>query len=308
MIDKELDAQVRNAAFEFLSEQTQLHGEILTWAILAKGFEFKGQKVSLLSMNGIFKPALLPHAPLTLRTAAPDGNSYRRYDDEIGSDGLIKYRYQGDNPDSGDNVRLRAAMTENLPLIYLYGVAVGRYRPVWPTFVVADNRADMSVTLAMDDPTALMGKFKDHEYAEEAPRRRYVTALVQRRLHQQLFREQVIRAYRVQCAICRLQHDELLEAAHIIPDSDPEGTAIVSNGISLCSIHHTAYDRNILGIRPDCVVQVRKDVLNESDGPMLKYGLQGFQDKKINVPRQEMLKPNPVFLERRYSAFLSAER
>ncbi|MEQ1882145.1 MAG: HNH endonuclease [Burkholderiales bacterium] len=308
MNDRELDAQVRTAAFNFLAEQTQLHGDILTWEILSKGFLFKGQKVSLVSVNGIFKPAILPLAPLSLRTAAPDGNNYRLYNDEIGADGQIKYRYRGDNPDLGDNVRLRAALHENVPLVYLFGVSTGRYKPVWPAYVVADSKVEMAVTLAMDDPTALIGKAKDHEYSEEAPRRRYVTTLVQRRLHQQLFREQVIRAYRVQCAICRLQHDELLEAAHIIPDSDPEGAATVSNGISLCSIHHTAYDRNILGIRPDCVVQVRKDVLSESDGPMLKYGLQGFQDQRISVPRQEMLKPNPAFLGRRFSAFLSADR
>jgi hypothetical protein len=29
-----------------------------------------------------------------------------------------------------------------------------------------------------------------------------------------------------------------------------------------------------LGIRPDLVVEVRRDVLEETDGPMLKYGLQ----------------------------------
>lgn len=308
MKDRELDAQVRNAAFDFLTEQTQLHGDILSWSILSKGFLFKDRKVPLVSMNGIFKPAILPLAPLSLRTAAPDGNSYRRYDDEIGADGQIKYKYRDDNPDIGDNVRLRTALQENLPLIYLFGVSQGRYKPVWPAYVVADNAAAMSVTLAVDDPSALIGQVKDHDYTEASPRRRYVTTLVQRRLHQQLFREQVIRAYRVQCAICRLQHDELLEAAHIIPDNDPDGAATVSNGISLCSIHHTAYDRNILGIRPDCVVQVRKDVLNESDGPMLKYGLQGFQDSKLSVPRQDALKPNPAFLERRFSSFLSADR
>lgn len=305
MSDRDLDAQVRTAAFQFLSEQTQLHGDILTWDILSKGFLYKGQKVPLVSMNGIFKPAILPHAPLTLRTAPPDGNSYRRYDDEIGADGEIKYKYRGDNPNFGDNIRLRAALSENVPLIYLFGVSTGRYKPVWPTYVVADSRIEMAVTLLMDDPTALVVKTKEPEYSEEAPRRRYVTTLVQRRLHQQLFREQVIRAYRVQCAICRLKHNELLEAAHIIPDNDPDGAATVSNGIALCSIHHAAYDRNILGIRPDCVVQVRKDVLTESDGPMLRYGLQGFQDQKINIPRQELLKPNPTFLQRRYSAFLS---
>lgn len=308
MDDRELDALVRTSAFEFLKVQTRVQGDILSWDILTKGFLFQGERVSLVSMNGIFKPAILSRAPLSLRTAPPDVNNLRRYDDEIGDDGRIEYKYRGENPDSGDNVRLRTAMRDNLPLIYLFGVAPGRYKPVWPVYIRADNKATLSVTLEVDDPSVLIDRSKDHDYSDEAPRRRYVTTIVQRRLHQQLFREQVIRAYRVQCAICRLQHDELLEAAHIIPDKDPDSNSTVPNGISLCSIHHTAYDRNILGIRPDCVVQVRKDVLDEVDGPMLKYGLQGFQDSKLIIPRQEALKPNPLFLERRYSSFLSAGR
>ena len=41
-------------------------------------------------------------------------------------------------------------------------------------------------------------------------RGRYVTSLVRRRLHQRSFRERVLRAYRDQCALCRLRHQELL--------------------------------------------------------------------------------------------------
>ncbi len=38
-----------------------------------------------------------------------------------------------------------------------------------------------------------------------------------------------------------------LEAAHILADSEG-GTPIVPNGISLCRIHHGAFDHLILGI------------------------------------------------------------
>ena len=30
--------------------------------------------------------------------------------------------------------------------------------------------------------------------------------------------------------MCRLRHEELLDAAHIIPDADPEGEPVVSKG------------------------------------------------------------------------------
>jgi putative restriction endonuclease len=60
----------------------------------------------------------------------------------------------------------------------------------------------------------------------------------------------------------------LLGAAHIIPDSDPEGHPEVSNGLSLCKIHRAAFDRGIIGIRPDYAIEVREDALKEVDGPM----------------------------------------
>ena len=39
------------------------------------------------------------------------------------------------------------------------------------------------------------------------------------------------------------------------------------------------------GIRPDYVVEVRRDVLEETDGPMLIHGLQGFQGQRLRLPR-----------------------
>jgi putative restriction endonuclease len=41
----------------------------------------------------------------------------------------------------------------------------------------------------------------------------------------------------------------------------------------MCSLHHTAYDTNVIGISPDYVVHVRGGVLREQDGPMLQHGL-----------------------------------
>ncbi len=68
-----------------------------------------------------------------------------------------------------------------------------------------------------------------------------------------------------------------LKSAHIIPDSDKRGSPIVSHGLSLCEIHHAVFDQNILGVDPDCVVHIRKDILEEKDGPMLKHGLQELE-------------------------------
>ena len=116
----------------------------------------------------------------------------------------------------------------------------------------------------------------------------------------------MLNAYKEQCSICRLRHRELLEAAHILPDKHPLGEPVVSNGLALCKLHHAAYDRNILGISPDLHIQIRKDVLEEIDGPMLIHVLQDFQGTKIFTPRSSHLKPNPAFLEERFKIFTEA--
>ena len=135
-------------------------------------------------------------------------------------------------------------------------------------------------------------------------RREYVTSLARRRLHQEAFRERVLRAYRNQCAFCRLRHSELLDAAHIIPDREPEGEPVIRNGISLCRLHHAAFDRFFLAVRPDHIIEVRQDVLEEIDGPTLQHAIQGLHGQPIVLPRKSEEQPATEFLLERYGRFL----
>ena len=136
--------------------------------------------------------------------------------------------------------------------------------------------------------------------------RRYVTVETRRRPHQNAFREQVIHAYDEHCAICNLHHPELLDAAHIIRDSDQEGIPIINNGLSLCKIHHAAYDQNFIGIDQDSRVHVRRDILIERDGPMLKHGLQELDGWNIRTPQRRKDRPDPDRLALRFMECLSA--
>jgi putative restriction endonuclease len=98
----------------------------------------------------------------------------------------------------------------------------------------------------------------------------------------------------------------VLDAAHILPDGHPRGEPVVPNGLALCKLHHAPFDRHFLGVRPDLTVELRPDVLHEPDGPMLKYGLQGFEGARLVVPREPALRPNREFLEERYGMFRKA--
>ncbi len=116
------DTRIRAAAFTWLVEQVVVHGDVLPREILAEGFILDGTRVPLVGPQGIVKPRLLREAPLSI-TTAPDGP----YDDAFGSDGLLRYRYRGEDPNHPDNRGLRTAMENHLPLVYFHSVARGRY-------------------------------------------------------------------------------------------------------------------------------------------------------------------------------------
>jgi hypothetical protein len=62
-----------------------------------------------------------------------------------------------------------------------------------------------------------------------------------------------------------------------------------------------------MGIRPDLVVEIRKGILDESDGPLLIHGLKEWHNKKlIVIPHSPRLKPRADFLEERFEMFRKA--
>ena len=300
----DIDAKVRLAAFKWLEEQCQIYGETLPRRILEQGMICGSTRVPFIGPQGIFKPAILPEIPLSI-TTSPNSP----YKDEHTPDGFLMYRYRGTNPQHRENVGLREAMLRKIPLVYLFGVAPGKYLPTWPVYIVGDDPTMLTFKVAVDEkqatqilPSEISG-YEARSTSDEDAKRRYLTVQTRQRLHQQQFRERVLQAYQEQCAMCRLRHPELLEAIHIIPDSEPQGEPIVPNGISLCNLHHTAFDRFVLGIRPDYVIEVRGDILEEEDGPILRHGLQALNNQKIILPRSRTDYPDPERLDDRYKKF-----
>jgi putative restriction endonuclease len=139
----------------------------------------------------------------------------------------------------------------------------------------------------------------------ESLRRSYATSAVRIRLHQRAFRERVLEAYQRQCAFCRLRQEALLDAAHIIPDSDPGGEPHVRNGLALCTLHHSAFDRFFIGLNPDYTIEVRPDIRRAKDGPTLVYAIQSLHGQQILLPRVVGSRPDRELLAQRYAQFQS---
>ena len=266
-------------------------------------FSVNGRRVRLMDrQRGIWKPAGFA-AALAIRTTYRAPGRPRPYDDTTGDDGLLRYKWRGDDSEHADNRALRRAMELKVPLIWFWGVGVARYQPIFPVHLLWEDAARQEFVIDLD----VVGDLARPDTPMEAQLRKYVIRETRQRLHQPVFRATVLRAYETRCAVCSLGHAELLDAAHIVGDREEAGIPVVRNGMALCKIHHAAYDRHILGVRPDRIVEIRADLLEEIDGPMLRYGLQERHGQPLMaLPRNRAEQPDPELLAVSYTAFRAA--
>jgi putative restriction endonuclease len=296
------DRRLRRAAERWLTVRTH-DGQVPISSADLLDFEFDGERYRLMdAQRGIRKPRDLS-AALSIRTVYAADDRQRPYEDAVGPDGLLRYKWRGEDPDHSENRALREAMRAGLPLIWFFGVAPGVYEPVFPVYLLWEEPERQQFVI---DPDVARG-LVERDGSVSEPLRRYILRETRQRLHQPVFRATVLRAYETRCAVCALGHRELLDAAHIVPDREDGGIAAVRNGLALCKIHHAAYDSGVLGIRPDLVVQIRADLLTEIDGPMLEHGLKGRHGQPLMVvPRTRAERPDRDLLEQRYTRFRSA--
>lgn len=304
-MDDAYEQALRRTAMAWLDQRTaSSHGfHLFTSEELRRGFTFDGDTVPLVgAQQGIWKPRKVT-AALSIRTAfTPPGQS-PPYDDTVGADGYLRYKYRGHDPGHADNRALRAAMERGEPLIWFWGVAAATYEAVRPVWLVAEEPRHRQFVVAVDEAQRSLPVGNAATQAD----RRYAERLTRSRVHQPLFRAQVIAAYAYRCAMCQLRYPSLLDAAPIVRGGHPGDDLVVENGLALCKIHHAAFDQNLIGIRPDkLVVEVQRGVREETDGPMLVHGLQAMQGVALLLPASRRCRPDRVRLEKRWEEFKRA--
>lgn len=298
---------LRSAAIEWLLVRSSDGQDPLTRDEI-KDFRFAGEPFAIQStQNGIRKPAGFD-AALSVYTVFRSPTQERPYEDDIGPDGLIRYAWRGDNPDHPENRGLRTAMEMKLPIIWFVGVSMSpaRFQVVAPVYVIDEEREHKRFVLAPLEDGSFLPEMVEGS-AMEATAKRYLRRETKVRLHQPVFRSTVLMAYENHCAVCNLAHSRLLDAAHIVPDREELGIASVVNGLALCKIHHAAFDGYFLGITPDHYVEIRRDLLEEVDGPMLRHGLQELHRRPLmKLPNRRAERPRRDLLEIAYKKFRHA--
>jgi putative restriction endonuclease len=292
------DDDLRSVCFLTLDALRAQHGDELPYKdVLGRGFMWRNRRVPFLNgQKGIYRAAAQTGpAALSVMTSV---NS--PYDDEETPDGFL-YAYRAGSVEGADNRALLEAHQLQVPIVYYVGTRPGRFHTMYPTYVAENLPAERRVLLAPGRRTP-MGSPRPFEDVVE---RRYAVVERRVRLHQSRFRGIVLPAYDHRCTICALREERLLDAAHIVGDVDERGEAVVPNGVSLCSIHHRAFDQNLIGISPDYDVHVSRGLLEEDDGPMLDV-LKGFHRQRIHLPSRPSQRPDRQKLAVRFERFGAA--
>jgi putative restriction endonuclease len=296
------DEDLRSSCFASLHVLCARYGNDVPYRDgLDQGFPFRGRRVPFLStQKGIFRAAAQRGpAALAIQTSAKSP-----YDDEQVESGFL-YAYRAGSIDQPDNCALRTARELEVPLVYFVATRPGWYKPLYPFFVVHDDPVARRVLLS---PGRMAGPLDEQApVAVESPiERRYLVHETRVRVHQARFRGRVIPAYAGRCAICRLRETRLLDAAHIVGDLEAAGEPVVSNGLSLCSIHHRAFDQDLVAVSPDFEVRVSRRLLDEEDGPMLDV-LKTFHGQTIVLPERRSWQPDKDRLARRFERFAALD-
>lgn len=131
-----------------------------------------------------------------------------------------------------------------------------------------------------------------------AGEREYAFVSTKKVLRDISFKNRVLTAYGHKCAICNIQL-RLLDAAHILPVAHPDSNDLTSNGISLCTLHHRAYDRSLITFDGEYRVHLNEGMCADLRNAGLHGGLEQFREGLrpiLNLPPDERDRPHPDFV------------
>lgn len=309
MLTRDEDLLLRDSIFAWLRAR-QLSKPFFSRNDLA-AFEYQNREIRLIGpQTGIWKLTGVSEGAIGIWSSyVPEGQE-RPYEDNFGDDGFLRYKWRGTDPNTADNRALRYAMEQGLPLVLYQGIGYEPgsktqiAQPIFPVYLIGEEPEYHQFVVALETSQHIISTTEPATVVEIA--RSYNERVTKVRYHQPLFRARVIHAYEERCAVCRLPFTELLEAAHIKPDSEG-GPARVSNGMSMCKIHHGAYDANILGISPDYRIHIKESVLQTFDGPTLQHSLKEMHGEILRqLPSEKVNQPDRDFLAERFGRFEKA--
>lgn len=119
---------------------------------------------------------------------------------------------------------------------------------------------------------------------------------VKTRVNQSIFRQIILSSYSGRCAVSGINLPELLIASHIIPWSKNEKERLnPENGICLSTLYDAAFDRGLIGIKPDYSIILSTKIKAQNTEIFYDRYFSLISGTQIILP--ERYKPRKEFLE-----------
>lgn len=159
---------------------------------------------------------------------------------------------------------------------------------------IGENAAAVEIVEQVAQGVAI----NDADLAGVVPERRVVIETVTKRLRENDFKQRILSAYQNKCAFSGMQL-KLVDAAHILPVSDPLSTDATSNGIALSALYHRAFDRGLITLNSEYQIIINDEKLEKLTASDLGGGIDTFIDTvrpMIFVPAAVNDRPNINFI------------
>lgn len=171
-------------------------------------------------------------------------------------------------------------------------------QPIWDEF--NENRGDLIFEseriIANNENLTIETKYRD--ILQDISKYQGIEKMreVKTRVNQSVFREIILNCYSGRCAVSGINIPELLNASHVIPWSKNQQERLnPENGICLSKLYDAAFDRGLIGIKPDYTIVLSMKLKRQSKETFYDKYFSSIAGSQIALP--ERYKPRKEFLE-----------
>ncbi len=171
-------------------------------------------------------------------------------------------------------------------------------QPIWDEFI--DDKESLLFEseriLAQFEQKSLETKFEAILPQGEGNKGDEKERVVKTRVNQHVFREIVLSNYQNRCAVTGIDLPELLNASHIIPWAANKMERLnPTNGICLSKLYDAAFDKGLIGIKPDYTFVLSEKLKAKADADYFETHFAILKRKSLELPHR--FTPEKRFLE-----------
>lgn len=116
--------------------------------------------------------------------------------------------------------------------------------------------------------------------------------IIDQRIGQQVIRKYLLSEYENRCAMCNIDHPNLLRVSHIIPWGENVDTRLdIQNTLLLCGLHDLAFEKGFVTINDDYTITINTDMAGVSQI------LQLITSKVLLLPKSDIYFPKHEYLK-----------